>query len=729
MQDGKRYLMTTPMDRLLEMRRKATFQIFNAKYKAATRITVGSATCENAAGANEVYARFAQRLKESGVKDVMLGRVGCAGKCDIEPMVTVIRAGSIPIKYTHMTPDRVDKVFDSHVLNGKPVDEFTLQGHDKLKRTQWVISLCGGSTCTKNDGGHLEQAFADAIQKNGLEGKVSIMRSACHGMCEYGPIAYIYPDDITYQKVTPELAAAIVTEHIGKGRSLPEHIWTGNRVANRFIQVFGDAHFFAKQLRLTLRNCGVIDPESLYEYLSVRGYEALGKVLTEMTPKQVIEAMSHAGLRGRGGAGFPTGMKWKIAAEQPGTEKFMICNADEGDPGAFMDRSMIEGDPHSMLEGMMIAGFAIGAKQGYVYIRAEYPLAVQRLRKSINDLRAASLLGKGILGSSFDFDIEIRLGAGAFVCGEETALIKSIEGERGMPRPRPPYPTVSGLWGKPTVINNVETLATVPVIMLDGASWFRTLGTEKSKGTKVFALAGKVNNTGLVEVPMGTTLRDVVYEVGGGIRDGKAFKAAQTGGPAGGCLPASALDTTVDYESLTAAGSIMGSGGLIVMDEDTCMVDVARFFLDFTQDESCGKCVPCREGTKRMLEILDRITTGRGQEGDIEKLARLADTIKRASLCGLGQASPNPVLSTIKHFRAEYEAHIKEKRCPAGVCAALVMYAIDPAKCVGCGACKRKCPVNCIAGKPKEAHVIDPAACIKCGSCFKVCKFDAVTRK
>jgi NADH:ubiquinone oxidoreductase subunit F (NADH-binding) len=481
-------------------------------------------------------------------------------------------------------------------------------------------------------------------------------------------------------------------------------------------------------MRMTLRNCGVIDPEDMDEYLMVRGYQAAVKVLTEMTPNDVVNTVTKSGLRGRGGGGFSTGVKWNFALAQKNEEKYIVCNADEGDPGAFMDRSTIEGDPHTVIEGMIIGGYAIGARVGYVYIRAEYPLAIKRLEIAIAAARQAGFLGTKIFGTEWDFDIEIRLGAGAFVCGEETALIRSIEGERGMPRPRPPYPAASGLWGKPTVINNVETFANIPVVILDGPEWFSSIGTAKSKGTKVFALAGKVCNTGLVEVPMGTTLREVVYGVGGGIRDGKKFKAVQTGGPAGGCLPESYLDTPVDYESLTAAGSMMGSGGMIVIDEDSCMVDVARFFLDFTQDESCGKCTPCREGTKRMLEILQRITSGRGVEGDIEKLLRLGDTIKRTSLCGLGQASPNPVISTIKHFRDEYEAHIREKRCPAGVCAGLLTFSIIPEKCIGCGACKRKCPVPCIAGKPKEVHEIDQARCIKCGQCFEACKFDAVKR-
>ena len=721
--------MNKPMERLLELRRKAAMRLFEDKFKAKLRITVGSATCENAAGANEVAKRLEELLLKHQVKDVVVGRVGCTGKCDMEPVVTVMGLQTVPNKYIKMTPDKVEKVFEQHILGGKPVVEWTMRHHAGPKPAHYVISLCGGMHCLKANSMDLEKCFVDEIAKQGLTDRVAVTRSACHGLCEHGPIAYVYPDGIVYQKLTPEVVGKIVVQHLKGHRPVTENVWSGERLTNRFFPVFGDVHFFGKQLRMTLRNCGIIDPESLDEYLSVRGYEAAVKVLTEMSPLDTINAVTKSGLRGRGGGGFPTGVKWNFAAAQKSDTKYIVCNADEGDPGAFMDRSTIEGDPHTIVEGMIVGGYAIGAKQGYVYIRAEYPLAIKRLEIAIAAARKAGFLGKGIFGTDFDFDIEIRLGAGAFVCGEETALIHSIEGQRGTPRPRPPYPAVSGLWGQPTVINNVETLANIPVVILDGPEWFASIGTAKSKGTKVFALAGKVCNTGLVEVPMGTTLREVVFEVGGGIRDGKAFKAVQTGGPAGGCLPESYLDTPVDYESLAAAGSIMGSGGMIVIDEDSCMVDVARYFLDFTQDESCGKCTPCREGTKRMLEILQRITAGKGVEGDIDKLLRLGDTIKKTSLCGLGQAAPNPVISTIKHFRAEYEAHIKDKCCPAGVCKSLIGYTIDPVKCVGCGACRRKCPVQCIAGKPKETHVIDQTRCIKCGQCYDACKFDAVKRK
>jgi NADH:ubiquinone oxidoreductase subunit F (NADH-binding)/(2Fe-2S) ferredoxin len=719
---------TTPLGRILRMRQEAISRLFDAKFKAITRITVGSATCENAAGANPVYDRFAQLFEQHRKPGFALGRVGCAGRCDLEPAVTVIGKGKIPVKYVKMTAAKVDHVFQSHILNGKVVEEYTMEHIAGLGQFRKVVSVCHGASCIKKNLG-IEKAFQDAIAKLGLQETVAVTRSACQGLCERGPIAFVYPDSTVYQKVTPEIAERIVEKHLKGGKPIAEHVWSGKRLANRFLPIYGNVQFFGKQLRLTLRNCGVIDPESLDEYFAVQGYEALGRVLTEMTQKQVIDTMLKSGLRGRGGGGYPAGKKWQIAHDQKSDRKYFICNADEGDPGAFMDRSTIEGDPHTILEGLMIGGYAIGAEKGFVYIRAEYPMAIQRLEKAIVDARTAGLLGQNILGSNFHFDIELRLGAGAFVCGEETALLASIEGSRGMPHPRPPYPTVSGLWGMPTVINNVETLANIPVVILDGPVWFSSIGTPKSKGTKVFSLAGKVNNTGLIEVPMGTTLREVVYDVGGGIKGGKQFKAVQTGGPAGGCLPESTLDTPVDYDSLMAAGSIMGSGGMIVMDEDSCMVDVARFFLEFTQDESCGKCTPCREGTTRMREMLERITGGKGKEGDVEKLLRLADTVQKASLCGLGQAAPNPVISTIKHFRHEYDAHIREKKCLAGVCAALVMYSIDPDKCIGCTACLRKCPVQCIAGSPKQVHVIDQSACVKCGQCLLACKFGAVFRK
>jgi len=720
--------MPTALEKLQDMRRKAIFRVFENKFRSPIRITVGSATCENAAGATEVYERLQQNIAKHPGMEVMLSRVGCAGRCDLEPMVTVVMHGQIPIKYMRVTPEKVDKIFEEHILHHKVLEDFTMRRSASLYNAQRVVTVCGGKQCFEKHAFDIEKAFLENIQRLGLQDKIILTRSACQGLCQYGPVAYIYPDNVMYQKLTIEMVQQICEEHLLKNHTLGQYTWKGERLANRSFPFFGDVYFFGKQLRLTLRNCGVIDPESIDEYLAVRGYEAIAKILTQLKPQDVINMVKKSGLRGRGGGGFPTGNKWQFAADQVNSQKYMICNADEGDPGAFMDRSTIEGDPHTIIEGLMIAGYAIGANKGFVYIRAEYPLAVQRLEKGIKEAKEIGVLGNNILGSGWNFDIEIRLGAGAFVCGEETALIHSIEGSRGMPTQRPPYPAIAGLWGKPTVINNVETLANLPVIILDGEDWFSSIGTEKSKGTKVFALAGKVANTGLVEVPMGTTLREVVFDVGGGIKNNKAFKAVQTGGPAGGCLTTEYLDTPVDYDSLTAAGSIMGSGGMIVMDEETCMVDVAKFFLDFTQSESCGKCTPCREGTRAMLAILKKITEGKGEDGDMEKLQELGSIIKNASLCGLGQCAPNPVLTTLKYFAHEYKAHIYDKKCPAGVCSALVSYTIDPQKCVGCTACKRKCPVHCITGDPKKPHEINQEVCIKCGTCQAVCKFNAITK-
>ena len=596
-----------------------------------------------------------------------------------------------------------------------------------MNATSYRIIFCDGTSCINKGARKLTALLRGQLAKHGLTDRVTIGLSGCLGMCEKGPIMVVNPGYTIYGNVTENDIPQIVEEHLVNGDPIARLVIQEDHLYNRFFRVFGDAKFFGKQMRIALRNCGIIDPESIDDYLSLRGYEALARAITEMTPEQVIAEIEKSGLRGRGGAGFPTGRKWKLTAAEKAAPKYVICNADEGDPGAFMDRSAIEGDPHTVVEGMAIGGYAIGAETGIVYIRAEYPLAIQRIRRAIEDARAHGLLGKNILGSSFSFDIEIRLGAGAFVCGEETALIHSIEGARGMPRPRPPYPAAVGLFGQPTLINNVETWANVPVILLDGANWFRTIGTETSKGTKVFALAGKVVNTGLIEVPMGTPLREIIYDIGGGIPFGKRFKSVQTGGPSGGCLPEQYLDTPIDYESLAKAGSIMGSGGMMVIDEDSCMVDVARFFLEFTQDESCGKCTPCREGTKRMLEILTRITEGKGQPGDIEKLERLGGMIKKASLCGLGQSAPNPVLSTIKNFREEYEEHIHEKKCRAKACKSLVSYEITQ-KCVGCGACRRVCPVIAISGSPKSRHVLDQNKCIRCGMCFNTCKVEAIAK-
>jgi NADP-reducing hydrogenase subunit HndC len=592
---------------------------------------------------------------------------------------------------------------------------------------EYIITLCEGPSCMHRKSKDLRVAIEKEIEKQSLSDKVRISISGNLGMCDHGPLMIINPPYTIYGNVTEQDIPEIIQEHIINKHPLKRLVIEEDHLYNRFFRVFGDVNFFGKQMRIVLRNCGIIDPESIDDYLSVRGYEALAKVLTEMSPSQVIETVKKSGLRGRGGAGFPTGIKWELTARETSDEKFVICNADEGDPGAFMDRSTIEGDPHTLLEGMIIGGYAIGARKGIIYIRAEYPLAVKRLEKAIAEAKREGFLGANILESDFSFDIEIRLGAGAFVCGEETALIHSIEGHRGMPRPRPPFPSVQGLFDKPTLINNVETWANIPVIIIDGANWFSSIGTEKSKGTKVFALAGKINNTGLVEVPMGTTLREIIEDIGGGIPNQKKFKAIQTGGPSGGCLPEEYLDTPIDYESLAKAGSIMGSGGMIVIDEDSCMVNIAKFFLEFTQNESCGKCTPCREGTKRMLEILTRITEGKGKEGDIENLERLGMMIKKASLCGLGQSAPNPVLSTIKNFRIEYEEHIQWKKCRAHSCAALLEYVITD-KCIGCGVCKKSCPANAISGVPKIKHEIDKAKCIRCGACIKACKINAINK-
>ncbi|MGI5919498.1 MAG: NADH-quinone oxidoreductase subunit NuoF [Christensenellales bacterium] len=589
------------------------------------------------------------------------------------------------------------------------------------------VLVCGGTGCTSSNSPKIMEKFEEEIIKAGLEKEVKVVRTGCFGLCEAGPIVIVYPEGSFYSRVKVEDVPEIVNEHLLKGRIVHRLLYKED--IGEVEMSLNNIGFYKKQKRVALRNCGVIDPERIEEYIAFDGYKALGTCLTEYTPQQVIDIIKASGLRGRGGGGFPTGLKWQFCANEKADQKYVICNADEGDPGAFMDRSVLEGDPHSVLEAMAIAGYAIGASQGYIYVRAEYPIAVNRLGIAIKQAREYGLLGKDIFGTGFDFDVDIRLGAGAFVCGEEMALIHSIEGNRGEPKPKPPFPAQKGLFGKPTIINNVETFANIPQIILNGPEWFAFMGTEKSKGTKVFALGGKINNTGLVEIPMGTTLREIIYEIGGGIPGGKAFKAAQTGGPSGGCIPASHLDTPIDYDSLTAIGSMMGSGGLIVMDEDNCMVDVARFFLDFTVDESCGKCPPCRIGTKRMLEILERIVNGQGQEGDIEKLERLGNNIKNAALCGLGKTAANPVLSTIKYFRDEYEAHIRDKKCPAGHCKALLNYIIDKTKCIGCSACAKVCPVNAISGKVKEPFEIDQSKCIKCGACVARCKFNAIEKK
>lgn len=595
------------------------------------------------------------------------------------------------------------------------------------KRSQ--ILICGGTGCTSSGSMVLVKELKKELVKHDILDEVEVVATGCFGLCELGPVVIVYPEGTFYSRVEAADIPEMVEEHLVKGRPLDRLIYTEKGDGHHPLSI-NELGFFKKQKRIALANCGVINPENIDEYIGFDGYMALEKVLLTMTPVDVINEVKASGLRGRGGGGFPTGLKWQFAHDAVSEDgiKYVACNADEGDPGAFMDRSVLEGDPHALIEAMAIAGFAVGAAKGYVYVRAEYPIAVNRLQIAIDQAKEYGLLGENIFDTDFSFDLEIRLGAGAFVCGEETALMNSIEGKRGEPRPRPPFPANKGLFGKPTVLNNVETYANIPAIILKGAEWFASVGTEKSKGTKVFALGGKINNTGLLEIPMGTTLREIVFEIGGGIPNGKAFKAAQTGGPSGGCIPASLLDTKIDYDNLIAIGSMMGSGGLIVMDEDNCMVDVARFFLDFTQDESCGKCPPCRIGTKRMLEILERICDGKGIEGDIERLEELAVGIKASALCGLGQTAPNPVLSTIRYFRDEYEAHINDKKCPAGVCKHLLDFTINPDTCKGCGICAKKCPADAITGEKKKPYTIDTAKCIKCGACIEACPFGSISK-
>lgn len=610
-----------------------------------------------------------------------------------------------------------------HQIREQKRKELDLRVNIKADTREKHILVCRGTGCTSSKSPEIIENFRKIIDEKGIQ-NVRVIQTGCFGLCAKGPIVIIRPEDTFYAMVTPEDCREIIEKHIEKGEIVERLLCKD--VDNTMVNRLDELNFYKKQKRIALKNCGIIDPEQIDEYIAFDGYKALEQVLTSMSPDEVINEVTESGLRGRGGAGFPTGKKWLFTKQAEGDQKYVVCNADEGDPGAFMDRSILEGDPHSVLEAMEIAGYSVGADKGYIYVRAEYPIAVQRLQVAIDQAREYGLLGKNIFGTDFSFDIEIRLGAGAFVCGEETALLESIEGRRGQPRVKPPYPANSGLWGKPTLINNVETYANITRIILNGAKWYASIGTEKSKGTKVFALGGNVNNIGLVEVPMGTTLREIVFDIGGGIPNGREFKAAQTGGPSGGCIPKEHLDTPIDYESLSNIGSMMGSGGLIVMDDSKCMVNIAKFYLDFTVSESCGKCTPCRIGTKRMLEILDRMCEGKADEDDLYKLEKLALNIKKSAICGLGQTAPNPVLSTLKYFRDEYMEHIKYKKCRAGQCKALANIEIDPEKCKGCGICKRNCPVNAITGEPRQPHKIDPDVCIKCGTCVDKCPFKAI---
>ncbi len=698
------------------------------------RIQIGSATCEHAAGSLAVLDEFRKHVTASGREDVALHRTGCTGRCSREPIVGVMVPGQMPVKYERVDREAVHEIFTQHVQHGEPVLKHVLDGPLE-KVAQIEVLACGSKRCHWKGQELCEKVLEPKLRAAGMaEERVHVAAASCFGVCakgEEGRFAHILvrPDKVLYRVEKDSDLDEIIEEHLLRGRPVKRLQVHGKTIGRKFFELYGDVAFFSRQTRVALRHNGVVDPESIEEYFHYRGFQALGTVLRRGDPQWVIDQITTSRLRGRGGGGYPTGKKWAMALATAAETRYLICNADEGDPGAFMDRSTLESDPFNVIEGMVIAGFTLGARQGFFYVRAEYPLAIKRIQNAIDCCREWGLLGKNLLGSGFDFDLEVRLGAGAFVCGEETALIHSIEGERGQPRIRPPYPTDRGLWDQPTVINNVETFANVPAIINYGAGWFARIGTEASGGTKVFALAGKVQHTGLIEVPMGTTLREIVYGIGGGVADGKQLKAIQTGGPAGGCLPAEMLDLDVDFDTLNKAGSIMGSGGMIVLDETDCMVDVAKFFMTFSQDESCGKCTPCREGTVRMLEILQRITSGKGTMEDLDKLQRLGTLMRKASLCGLGRAAANPVLSTLVHFRDEYLAHVQQRQCPAHKCVALIRYDIDEAKCIGCAACARNCPVTCISGQRKQPHVIDQARCIKCGQCFEVCRFEAVLRR
>ncbi len=698
-------------------------------------IQVGSATCEKAAGADSVRDEFIKMIKASGREDIVIKQTGCTGRCSQEPIVGVFIPKQFPVKYSQVKVEEVLEIFQKHVIGTQPVAKFML---DKMTDTLYrhVVTICSSNKCNTNNHSWID-AFNRIIKEIDLpETEVKVLQGGCIGLCLEEPedinhgVMMVFPENVIYKFNNDDELRIIIDKHLVKNELARDFMVHTDNLTEVYFKLYGDVSFFNKQTRITLRNCGIIDPESLTDYIHAQGFEALARVLYKGTPEFVIDEITKSGLRGRGGGGFPTGQKWKNTRTMNAADpiKYVICNADEGDPGAFMDRSALEGDPFSIIEGMIIGAYAMGATKGYLYIRAEYPLAIERIENAIWKCHKMNLLGKNILGSGFDFDLEVRLGAGAFVCGEETALIQSIEGKRGQPQIRPPYPSLKGLWGHPTSINNVETWANVPAILLYGADWFSRIGTNGSKGTKVFALAGKIKNTGLVEVPMGTTLREIIFDIGGGVPNGKKLKAIQTGGPSGGCIPLDKIDTPVDYESLKEIGSMMGSGGMIILDEDDCMVSTSKFFLEFTKDESCGKCLPCREGTFRMLEILERITSGNGVMEDLDKLERLGKHIMKSSLCGLGMSAPNPVLSAIANFREEFVAHIIDKRCPTQRCSQLITFKIIPEKCTGCTLCARRCPVSCIRGFAKKPHEIMQEHCIKCGECYNSCKFDAIEK-
>ena len=702
------------------------------------QVIVGMGTCGIAAGAKDTFTALVNTINEKGLTNVLIRQTGCMGLCHSEPTVEVVVPGMPTVIYGSEVPGREAHRRPPADRRQDPRQAQHRHHQERLRSTTMAyesyVLVCGGTACCSSGGTTVVETFKKELEAAGLKDKVQVVVTGCLGFCEQGPIVKILPQGTFYVQVKPEDVKEIVAEHLVKGRVVQRLCYDPEQAKKLVAEA--NIPFYQKQYRIVLRNCGIIDPEKIEDYIARDGYKAIEKVLFEMTPEQVVEEILKSGLRGRGGAGFPTGMKWKFAQQQPKGQKYMVCNADEGDPGAYMDRSTLEGDPHSILEAMTIAGYAIGASKGFIYIRAEYPLAIERLQIAIKQAHELGLLGEDILGSGFSFDIELRFGAGAFVCGEETALLQSIEGNRGMPKPRPPFPAVKGLfpavkglWGRPTVINNVETLANIPVIITKGADWFNKIGTATTKGTKVFALTGKVNNSGLIEVPMGTTLREIIFDIGGGIRGGHQFKAAQTGGPSGGIIPPQFLDTPIDYESLAKIGSIMGSGGLIVMDETDCVVDIAKFYLDFTVDESCGKCAPCRIGGRKLLNYLNKISSGRGTEQDIADMQQICDAMNKASLCGLGQTASNPVRSTLRYFMDEYMEHIRDKKCRAHKCRKMVTYSIVADKCKGCTACARNCPVNAISGKVREAHVIDPKKCIKCGQCVQKCKFGAIEVK